>query len=307
MTETDAQVSTDAQASTATGRRTAGPGGPTRIPRAFGLLTLLLAALLVLNTLIGPLAADLVDYRLSASLRNQLLGLELVTVLLVVPVTVWGAWWSLTERAAGPLLVIGPAGYAAYMFVQYVLGPEYGAYSLVVLFHLAVLTLSGALALWGWALSGRVPLPPATRRRRRAEGLLLLGFAAFVTARYAGALSGALAGAAIPVEFAEARTFYWSIFLMDLGVVVPATVVAGVARLRGAPVARRAVPAVVGWFALVPPSVASMAVVMLVRDDPHASVVTVVVLSLASLVFAGVAAAVFSPLLRLRTPRAPWR
>jgi hypothetical protein len=48
-----------------------------------------------------------------------------------------------------------------------------------------------------------------------------------------------------------------------------------------------------------------MAVVMLVRDDPHASVVTAVVLGLASLVFAGVAAAVFTPVLRRRTPRSP--
>lgn len=279
--------------------RTVG-GPPTTAPRALGVLALLLACLLVLNTLLGPLATGVIDYDISPSLLNQLLGLEVVTVLLVVPVTVWGALWSLRGRDAGPVLVIGPAAYAAYMFVQYVLGPEYGTYSFTVLFHLAIVTLSGALALWAWALSARTTLPATSRRRQRTEGVLLIGFACFVLARYVGAFSGAADGSAIATEFADARTFYWSIFLMDLGIVVPATLVAAAAALRGTPAGRRGVYAVVGWFALVPPSVAAMAIVMLARDDPHASVTTVVVLGVASLVFGAVAVAVLRPLVRPR-------
>jgi hypothetical protein len=267
--------------------------------RAFGGLVILLAALLVLNTALGPLVTGVIDYDLAPSLENQLVGLELVTVLLVVPVTVWAGLLSLRGRVAGPLLAIGPAAYSAYSFVQYVLGPEYDHYSVVVLLHTGIASLAGALTLWAWALSGTRPLPGMSSRQRRARGLLLLGFAAFVLLRYAGAVGGAWSQEPITAEFAEARTFYWSIFLMDLGLVVPATVVAAVACLRGAAQGERAVYAVLGWFALVPPSVAVMAMVMVARDDPHGSLATVGLLSVAALVFAAVSVVVFRPLLRL--------
>ena len=45
-------------------------------------------------------------------------------------------------------------------------------------------------------------------------------------------------------------------------------------------------------------SVAAMGVVMLVRDDPNASVATVVLLTIASVVFGVVALVVLRPLLR---------
>jgi hypothetical protein len=259
-----------------------------------------LAGLLALNTVLGPLGVGLIRYDFTDTIDNQLWGLEIVTVLLVVPVLVAAGLLSLRGRPVGPLLAIGPSAYATYMFVQYVLGPEYDHYSLTVLFHLALVTLSGALTLWAWRLSADLAAPATTSRQRRVRGALLLGFAAFVLLRYAGGLAGAWTGAAIDAEFAESRTFFWSIFLLDLGVVVPVTVVAAVGAITAKPWSDRAVPAVLGWYALVPPSVAAMAVVMLVRDDPHASAASVLLLSLASLVFGAVAYRVLRPSLRRR-------
>ena len=54
-------------------------------PRAYGLLLLILAAALLVNSAIGPLGVGLVDYPITKPLRNQLIGLEVVTVALVVP------------------------------------------------------------------------------------------------------------------------------------------------------------------------------------------------------------------------------
>jgi hypothetical protein len=267
-------------------------------PRGLVDLTVALAALLTLNTRLGPLGFGAIDYDLDRTLDNQLLGLELVTVGLVVPALLLGAVLTARGRPAGPLAVVGPAGYAAYMFVQYVLGPEYASYSLTVLFHLLLTTVSGGLALWAWTVSGRIAIPPVPRRLARLHALLLTGYAGFVLLRYAGSVTGALEGAPIGEEFEAARTFFWSIYLLDLGVVVPTTLVAAWLSWRGTETGRRAVLAVVGWFALVPPSVAAMALVMLARDDPNASVPTVVLLTVASLVFAGVAVRLFWPLLR---------
>ena len=58
---------------TTTQRRTVG-GPPTTAPRAFGVLALVLAGLLVLNTLLGPIVAGVIDYDISPSLLNHSLA-----------------------------------------------------------------------------------------------------------------------------------------------------------------------------------------------------------------------------------------
>ncbi|WP_175582727.1 hypothetical protein [Nocardioides guangzhouensis] len=267
-----------------------------RPPLGFGVLMIVLAALLVVSSVLGPLGLDVVDYPVSESLVNQMIGLEVVTLLLVVPWAVWSGILALRDHPAAPLLAFGPAAYAAYMFVQYVVGPEYPTYSAVALFHVAVSGLAGGLVLRAWSLARDRPTPAPTPSRRRWLAWLSFGLAAFVVSRYADLLAGAGQGHRLTAEYADEPTFFWSIVLLDLGCVVPLTVAAGVTTLRDTPAGRRAPYAVLGWFALVPPSVAAMGVAMLVRDDPLASTGTVVMLSLVSVAFAAVAVAVLHAL-----------
>ena len=49
------------------------------VPRAFGVLLLVLTGALVANSAVGPLGLDVVDYPISGTVWNQLVGLELVT------------------------------------------------------------------------------------------------------------------------------------------------------------------------------------------------------------------------------------
>jgi hypothetical protein len=278
-------------------------GAPAGMPRSFGVLVLALAAALVANSAIGPLGAELVDYPLSGTLRNQLIGLEVVTVTLVVPWCAVAGLRGLKGKPDAAVLAFGPSAYTVYMFVQYVLGPQYGEYRAVVLFHLAVVTLSGGLTLWAWALSREVAFPVRSSRTERGYAAVLLGLALFVVLRYASAIAGSFTTTEIPEEFAAAPTFYWSIFLLDLGVVVPGTVVGAITLLRGRDLGRRALFAATGWFALVPPSVAAMAATMLVNDDPNASAATVALLIVSSVVFAAFAVVVYRPLLAQTYPR----
>lgn len=270
-------------------------GGP-RATSAWGWSLLALAALLTLNSLLGPLLLGVVSYPISTSMTNQLLGLEVVTLVLVVPWTVLAGLLVVRQDPRGPLLALGPTSYTAYMFVQYVVGPEYGAYSGIVLLHVALFALSGGLALVAWSSAQRAPVPNVSVRQRRRLCLALLGLAAFVLLRYVPTFTGALTGEPIAAEFRDARTFFWSIVLLDLGVVVPVTAAAAVALFRGTGAGQRAVYGVVGWFALVPASVAAMAAVMLVRDDPHASPSTLVLLTVATVVFVAFAGSVFGRL-----------
>ena len=253
-----------------------------------------LAAALVANTILGPVGTGAIDYPISGTLLNQVIGLEAVSVGLVVPLTIIAGVLTLRGHRAAAFLGLGPAAYSAYMLMQYVLGPEYSAYTTVALFHVAVFTLSGVIAVWGWVLGSRQPLPRLTARRRRLYGVMLLLLAAFILSRYADAVTAGR----LPAEFAEAHSFYWSIFLLDLGIVVPATVAAGIGLLRGSSVAHPALYAVILWYALVPPSVAAMSTTMVINGDPHASAGQAILLSVVAVVFGILAAWVYWPLLR---------
>lgn len=125
---------------------------------------------------------------------------------------------------------------------------------------------------------------------------MLLGLAAFVTSRYLPALAGSVGEEALTEEFAAEPAFFWTILLMDLGIVVPLAVAAAIGLRHGTGAAVKGQYAIVGWFALVPPSVAAMAVAMVVNDDPHASSASMVVFVAAAAAFGMVAVRVFRPL-----------
>ncbi len=72
-------------------------------------------------------------------------------------------------------------------------------------------------------------------------------------------------------EYASAPTPFWLVKLMDLGIVVPVAVVTGVGLLREATWARRVTYPFLTGYAVLATSVLSMAVMMLVNDDPDAS------------------------------------
>ena len=256
-----------------------------------GLLALGLG--LVLNTLLGPLVADGIDYPFTETVRNETLGLELVSLVLVAPLAILAGGLALRGHPAAPLVALGPSGYAAYMLVQYVVGPQYPTYQPSVALHLALLVLSIALLVGSWSFAARVPLPQL-RGRWSAVVLLLV---AFVVSRWAPAFAAMPGNDPVPAA-APDLTMYWSIFMLDLGFVVPAGLAAAIGLLAGAVWARAAVFGVVGWFTLVPPSVAAMALFKVVRDDPMASTGDTLVFAAVTAVSWLVAVVLFARLFR---------
>jgi hypothetical protein len=287
-------MSTTAMHRTSSGTTALRRAAPAAPHAAFAAGLFLLASALVVNTVLGPLGAETIRYPISGTLLNQTIGLEVVTVGLVAPLSLVAGLLALRGHRAAPFLAFGAAAYAAYMFAQYVLGPEYAHYRTTVLFHTLVFMVATAISVWAWVLASQQPLPPLTDRGRRVRGLVLLLLAAFITSRYLSVVTGG----AMPPEFARARTFFWSIFLLDLGIVVPATLIAGVGLLRGARLADTALYALLGWYALVPPSVAAMSATMVVNDDPHAVLGQAVTLGVTAVVAVGLAAWIYLPLFR---------
>jgi hypothetical protein len=109
----------------------------------------------------------------------------------------------------------------------------------------------------------------------------------------------AIAGEPIAPEFRRDVSMYWTIVLLDLGIVVPATIAGAIGILREASWSQKALYTIFGWFALVPPSVAAMSIVMVGRGDPNAALGQAVVLSVAAVGFAALAIRLYAPLFRI--------
>jgi hypothetical protein len=83
-----------------------------------------LATCLVVIAGLGPLVTGLVQYRYSTTMLNQAVGLDSFAVAVVAPLAVLAAVLLVRQHPAAPLLSLAPAGFAAYMLSQYVIGPE---------------------------------------------------------------------------------------------------------------------------------------------------------------------------------------
>ncbi len=258
------------------------------VDRWLGIGMLLLAAGLAINTLLGPLFIGVIGYPFTETVYNETLGLEAVSLLLIAPVALVAGVLTLRGRRAGPILAIGPAAYAAYMLVQYVVGPQYASYQPSIALHIGLFILSAALIVRAWSAADRVPLPPVSRGWAVVAFLL----AGFVISRWAGVFTGMASADPVPAAAPDV-TMYWAIFLLDMGIIVPAGIATAIGLLIGSRWASRALFGLIGWFAMVPPSVAAMSIVKLLRDDPNGSTGDTIVFVVVTLIFWGLAAALF--------------
>jgi hypothetical protein len=276
-----------------------------------------LAAGLAAVALLGPLTGGPIDYHVSETLRNQTIGLDAVSLLVVAPLALTAAVLARRGHVAGPALALGVGAYTAYMFVQYIVGPDYlsrpGDNERLFPLYLCLFTLGWGSALLAWhALAAAPPTVPRRRARLLATRVLPL-FAVLAFARYIPVLADVMSGDPRDAGYRAGPTFFWAIALLDLGVFLPATAAACVGLARRRPWARRALFLVVGWFGLVGPAVAAMAITMSVNHDPNASTANAIAMTILGLAFAALAVAVYRPLCsrqqhlgsRAPEPRAP--
>ncbi len=208
-----------------------------------------------------------------------------------------GAAGVLTWRGhrAGPVLALGPAGFAAYLYTQLAVAGEFtaepGNSERYFVLFLAVFLLGGGAFVLAWNAVGAGGLPEPGRRLRRTAVLVLWLVAAFLT--FGLHLRGVVdltGGPPHGIDYAQGPAVFLVVKWMDLGIVVPVTAAAAVGLARRARWAIRMMYAVIGWGALLGSAVAGMGVVMVVNDDPAGSpaiMVAFVVLAGALLVLNG--------------------
>lgn len=266
-------------------------------------LLALLATLLAANSILGPAALEVIEYRYSDSLINQGIGLDLVALLGAVPVAVTAAWLVSRRQPAGPILAFVPATFAAYMAPQYIVGPDYlalpGNNERFFVFHLLLFITAVATTTLAWQTVDRARLRPNTVAGDRHRSLVLFGVVTFILAgRWLAGIVDLLGGDPTNLDYRENPTAYVLIGVLDLGIIVPAALATAIALRRHVPWARTAAYAVIGWFTLVPAAVAAMAIVMTINDDPNASTATTATFTVAAAVFTVGAVWLYRPMLQ---------
>jgi len=173
-------------------------------------------------------------YRDPAVLLPQNLGTDLVTLCVAVPLLAVTTMALGKGSARARLLWLGALGYLAYVYGMYALGVRWNELFLlyVALFGLALFAL--VIGLVGTdaarvraSLAGRVP-------SRAVAGYLML-VAVMVTALWLAEELRALAGGVVPPSVVQLETPTNIVHVFDLGVVLPAMVVAAVMLLRDWP------------------------------------------------------------------------
>ena len=274
----------------------------TAVALAAGLFAL--AAGLAVVSVLGPLVTGVIDYHVGESLRNQTIGLDAVSLMLVAPLSILAALLVLRGHVAGAALGLGVGAYTAYMMIQYILGPEYerlpGNNELLFPLYLTLFSLGWGIALAGWRAFEIEKVPRSQRRDRLIGSVVLPLLAVLAFFRYVPALADWMSGSPEDKGYLAGPTFAWAIAMLDLGVFLPATVAACVGLVRGFAWAPKALYLVVGWFGLVGPAVAAMAITMYINDDPNASGGATVFMTALGLVFAVLALYLYRPLLRPR-------
>lgn len=223
--------------------------------------------------LLGPLVADVIRYHVSDGAMNQIVGGDVAGLALVAPVSLLAAALVWRGHRAGPILALGPAVYALYMYFQLSLGGDVLAYpgnsERFFLLFLGLFVLAGAILVRAWSAIDFETLPVPRPRVSRGLGVFLVVVAAFLTlGLHLPGLVDAWADQPTSVEYLADPVVFWLVKFMDLGIVVPLLVVAGIGLLRARGWAVRIAYGAVGWTALLGSSVAGMAIVMQASGDP---------------------------------------
>jgi hypothetical protein len=224
----------------------------------------------------------LLQWRVSASGLNQLYGASIVELVLVVPATLVAAWLWHRHHLLAPVLALGVAPYSLYVAIQAVLFPDYNVYpgnnERFFLLFLALTILGWTIAVRAWTGFHPSPLPPPHWLGRACAAILLVLNGVIGFAWLAQILPIALTGT-LPPGYAEAPSGFWLIRLVDLGFIIPISLASAIGLWRRNPGAIQATYGLMSFLTLELAAVLAMGLVMLWRQDPHASPVLVYVLA----------------------------
>jgi hypothetical protein len=188
--------------------------------------------------LLGPLAGDVVRYRVGPSLRAQLIGSDLVSLGVTAPLVVLAAVLSRRRSPVGPLLALGPAVACWRLLAALLVGQDrsgrYGGNDEALLpVFLGMLLLASGVAVAAWRAVPRRRVVFDRPTGVLVAGLLLAACLFDVAGRYLPAWLALVAGRAT-ADYTSGPAFWWALAVEDLAALLPAAAVTGVGLLRRA-------------------------------------------------------------------------
>jgi len=252
-----------------------------------------LGAGIAVNAVLGPLALGVIRFHNSPNAINQLIGGEIVSLVVVAPLSLAaGVLWMRGQKIA-PVLALAPSLYALYTYTTEILGPEYGGRypgnnEQFLPLHAGILALSAWVAAKAWAaLEEGQLLMPRPHVRLTAAAALFVPSALFALAWMQQIVT--FAGGERSQAYQDDPRLWWLIKALDLGLLIPATLVASIGLLRARPVGLKLAYGLTGFLACLTGSVGGMGAVMLWKGDPSASPMMLIIALAAALGLGGVA------------------
>lgn len=205
------------------------------------------------------------------------------------------------RHPSAPVLAIAPGLFVAYMLPQYIVGPDYlhirGNNQRFFLLHLTLFVLGVAVTVIGWTTIDDDQLPDVSDRvAYLASRVLFVGALFLVVGLHLPGVIDALSPAPTNIAYQDSPAAFYLVTLMDLGLIVPASIVVGAGLSRRKPWAEKLMYPLIGWLALDAVAVSAMAIVMEVNNDPTRSMALAIGFCILTIVLVSLTVHLWRPL-----------
>jgi hypothetical protein len=270
--------------------------------RRLGILLVVYGVGVAVVAILGPLLTGVIRYRVVEAIDWQITGGDIAALFLVSPAAIVAGWLLVNRHPGGAVLAIAPTAFGVYTYMQLALGGEFGVQpgngERFFLLFLGMFLLAGIGLIGAWSRVEGRQLPEPGGALRRVVATVVLVLAGFLTlGLHLPGLIDITGGEPYDPAYMDSPTVYWVVTMMDLGIVVPAAIAAGVGLIRRTPWAAKVMYAVIGWGALLGSAVAGMAIVMQINDDPTASLASSIVFTSFAVAFVALAFVIYRPVL----------
>ena len=206
-----------------------------RLPKAIYLLAMAVIPLAVWATLTGLLVNGF--YRgVSASMEAQAIGQDLVTLVFAVPVTFGALILSFRGSQRGDILLLGQLAYFAYTYLSYAMLLPFNQLWLVIV---AIFSMSLAGLIVGLSTIDAKELASRYEPKypRKVVSMYMMLAGGLVGLMWLGAIIiPATISGSLPPSVIEESGGNLAIQVMDLGIIVPLSITAGILLWRNRPV-----------------------------------------------------------------------
>ncbi len=165
----------------------------------------------------------------SVNIAAQGIGQDIVTLLVGIPLLLVSLFLFRKNLLRGKLLLTGTLAYFLYSYTSYSFG---SAFNKLFLLYVAIFSLS----LFAFVLSlmsidvNELPVHFSSKLPRRTIAIFMFFISTFLTLAWLGRIVPALLDNGVPVGLESSTTMF--IQVLDLGVIVPIAVLAGVLLLK---------------------------------------------------------------------------